>query len=203
MLISRKKPPFHSGEADGALCSFVFNRRLYRNNNFQFVVCLQPFVATAPQSPDPMSGLTRLEELFRIIDPENGYLILGMRETDWDKHDLTIALHKDPLFQCMSMQRLQYVQFTQFLVNTLFMIVVSSIIRFNPSRMNEYGAVIDDDEAVCVIMEETEDTPMEHYMVCLLQKRSDASLSSGEVKILKHKKPVNDVKFKGSSYKRY
>jgi hypothetical protein len=73
-------------------------------------VYLQPFVATAPQAADPMSGLTRLEELFRILDPEGGYVILGMREAEWDKHDLTIEMNKNPLFQCMSMQRLQYVQ---------------------------------------------------------------------------------------------
>jgi hypothetical protein len=51
-----------------------------------------------------------------------------------------------------------------------------------------------------VIMEETEATPMEHYMFCVLQKRPDASLPSPEVKVLKYKKPTS--KFEGSYYKR-
>jgi hypothetical protein len=69
--------------------------------------------------------------------------------------------------------------------------------------MNEYGAVIDDDDALCVIMEETEDTPMEHFMLCVLKKRPDVSLPSVEVKVMKHRRPLSETKFKGSSYKRY
>jgi hypothetical protein len=94
------------------------------------VLYLQPFVATAPQAPDPITGLTRLEEIFRILDTD-GYVIVGMREPDWDKHDLTVALHKHPLFKMMSMQRQQCVNSFCFQCNfdDFFAVLVGSTPR--------------------------------------------------------------------------
>lgn len=140
----------------------------HSTNTFQVVLNLLPFTSKAPQASNPYMGLVNPEELMRIINLP-GYCIFGAPENVWEQWDMT--------------NQLQFLESGE--------LIVVQWLKFNPTRINEHGDIIDNDRDIVIQRDETEDTPMEKYTVAVVQKvdrQMDAMLNM----VTKHKGDPRD-----------
>lgn len=142
--------------------SLLLNDVLVSSNTFQVVLNLLPFTSKAPQASNPYIGLVNPEELLRIINIP-GYVIFGAPVSVWEHWDMTNQL--------------------QFLDNGELIVV--QWLKFNPSRINEHGGIIDNDRDIVILRDETEDTPSEEYTVAVVQK-VDRHMDAFQNMVTKH-----------------
>ena len=127
-----------------------------------------PFTSKAPQASNPYMGLVNPEELMRIINIP-GYAIFGAPVSVWEHWDMT--------------NQLQYLDSGE--------LIVVQWLKFNPTRINDHGGIIDSDRDVVIQRDETDDTPLEEYTVAVVQK-VDRHMDAMKSMVTKHKGDPRD-----------